>query len=103
MGRRVHINLADIVVNPNVTVEIYSTNVVESEGVEEGDKQQLAKVVILDTDDSGDLSGDKSSCLFDVVAYEGQVTLEMDFNPWSVTFSEKLKFVFNLSCPFTVV
>lgn len=106
MGRRVHFNLADIVCNPQVKVELYSSNIVESEGITTDNMEQLAKVTLLPLQPDYGAEpehAEEKSVLFDVVAHSGEVTLETDLNQWGSHFQEKLSFLYSLGCPFTVV
>lgn len=91
MGKRVHINLADVVVNPSAKVEIYSTSLAVLNGSDDSDIVQIAKVSLEGHD----------PLVFDVSVFEGSIHLSMDFNMWSPNFQKKLEFVTALA-PFEV-
>ena len=91
MGQRVHLQLSEVVQNPDVEVTLRHVAIVEPEGIENGDKCLVAVV-----------SAYGVEFMFDADLYEGKIFLEMDFNQWSSSFEEKYKFVASLGCSFTV-
>lgn len=91
MGQRVHLQLSEVVQNPNVEVTLRHVPIVESEDPIDGNKQLVAIVAAYGVE-----------IMFDAELYEGKIFLETDFNQWSSSFGEKYKFVASLGCSFTV-
>lgn len=91
MGQRVHLQLSEVVQNPDVEVTLRHVPIVESEDPTDGNRQLVAIVAAYGVE-----------IMFDAELYEGKIFLEMDFNQWSSSFGDKYKFVSSLGCSFTV-
>lgn len=91
MGQRVHLQLSEVVQNPDVEVTLRHVPIVESSDSTDGNRQLVAIVAAYGVE-----------IMFDAELYEGKIFLEMDFNQWSSSFEEKYKFVASLGCSFTV-